>query len=742
MPQSALGGLWPLLIFIACVAHASSLELRRIPRAESTTRKPSSNRPADKLKELWSAASLLPDTHSPSFSVRSHGLGLGLSESGETFDSFGFDKPYTSQPLDKLWQNVWKPTKRPSARVATTSPQPVYMPANDLDEKSSAAATTTKEWDKFVTYHRHSPQHDHNSNSSMGVPRSTSYSYWKSTPNETSEATSNGFVVTSSYSMPNFEESMVPQPVVSRAPATTTTERPSNVRVYKSNVGTSFSFPSKYGKLLPNKEKNKHRFGAMPEADHKHTSSEISVSNAAKVHVVPPVPTSAMPHASAQKDKPQGAYTHEYTLRVHHIPLDNSRDDKGALPSAPSTFEHTFTLPLPEFEQVGATTHHDPKSQKRKRQEQLYHSDRKPVVEESKLPAHHLAPHIHHGQVEPATLPLVPQHVPVQYPPPPHPIYGPNGPFSKTEPASSERRPIDDKGTEKGGPKVTSSGISPLNLLTQDSGHHAQHEIHYGPPGNSAHDPHGEPSIPHGPPAPYSHAHDHTSHHQPDHSYNHQVDHGHHASEFHGPKGHEPHDYKEHAPHYPAGNDFLPAPEFPGPASKSVYYDNKFNQKHVGQKQRVKASMTPRPSEAMFELQRAMDMVRQAVHKIKPLRKMANKAYERFSVGVKARIKNMKGPYAYAYPTGHYDFLYEPDVVNAPSEEHPVYVDPPSDVFAPLEERADVEDTATSGSEPIVLESAPEIVYDKHGNRMSKHTFGYKVTIYRTPDNRGNHSSN
>lgn len=132
-------------------------------------------------------------------------------------------------------------------------------------------------------------------------------------------------------------------------------------------------------------------------------------------------------------------------------------------------------------------------------------------------------------------------------------------------------------------------------------------------------------------------------------------------------------------------------------------------------------------SQAMTELSKAMDMVRSAVYKIKPLKGMASDAYKKFSVGVKARIKNMKGPYAYSYPTGHYDFLYEPDVVRAPSEPEGVYVAAPS-------ERGDV--YVMPPSDLVANASEPEPSVKK--DRTEKHTFGYKVTIYRTPVDKGN----
>lgn len=69
-----------------------------------------------------------------------------------------------------------------------------------------------------------------------------------------------------------------------------------------------------------------------------------------------------------------------------------------------------------------------------------------------------------------------------------------------------------------------------------------------------------------------------------------------------------------------------------------------------------KATLPYKPTEPFLELSRAINDVRKAVLKIKPMKRLANQAFNQFTIGVKARIKNMRGPYGYSYPTGYYDF--------------------------------------------------------------------------------------
>lgn len=71
---------------------------------------------------------------------------------------------------------------------------------------------------------------------------------------------------------------------------------------------------------------------------------------------------------------------------------------------------------------------------------------------------------------------------------------------------------------------------------------------------------------------------------------------------------------------------------------------------------KLKATLPYKPTEPFLELSRAINQVRKAVLKVKPVKAMASNAFNQFTIGVKSRIKNMRGPYGYSYPTGYYDF--------------------------------------------------------------------------------------
>lgn len=159
--------------------------------------------------------------------------------------------------------------------------------------------------------------------------------------------------------------------------------------------------------------------------------------------------------------------------------------------------------------------------------------------------------------------------------------------------------------------------------------------------------------------------------------------------------------------------------------------------------------MPHRPTEALLELQKAMDAVKSAVHKMKPLKGLASKAYKKFSSGVKTKMLNMKGPYGYAYPTGHYDFVYEPEFVAAPSEQLASVVAPPADMDTSESRHGQgVFVAAPPHSSSFTMDnnltaeaSEPKSSQVSNKDRVEKHTFGYKVTIYRTPNDEGKSSS-
>lgn len=103
----------------------------------------------------------------------------------------------------------------------------------------------------------------------------------------------------------------------------------------------------------------------------------------------------------------------------------------------------------------------------------------------------------------------------------------------------------------------------------------------------------------------------------------------------------------------------------------------------------------------------------------------------------------MRGPYAYSYPPGYYDFRYEADDNPAPSETEPVYVPPPIDM------RIDNETVIDDSNSTLTLNTTEEIerrsgipspILDEEEERLKnleQRSFGFKVTVYRTPGNKG-----
>jgi hypothetical protein len=108
----------------------------------------------------------------------------------------------------------------------------------------------------------------------------------------------------------------------------------------------------------------------------------------------------------------------------------------------------------------------------------------------------------------------------------------------------------------------------------------------------------------------------------------------------------------------------------------------------------------------------------------------------------------MRGPYGYSYPPGYYDFRYEADDNPAPSEEQPVYVAPPPDIRVDNDTMIDdgtnlnntLSEVSSNSSEIERRLGIPAPVLDEEEERiknLEQRSFGFKVTVYRTPGNKG-----
>lgn len=106
----------------------------------------------------------------------------------------------------------------------------------------------------------------------------------------------------------------------------------------------------------------------------------------------------------------------------------------------------------------------------------------------------------------------------------------------------------------------------------------------------------------------------------------------------------------------------------------------------------------------------------------------------------------MRGPYGYSYPAGYYDHIYEPDDNPNPSEPRPVFVDPPA-AFK-NQSSNDSAGNATTTMTPIERRSDrhynPPVTIpppDPDQDDLEQRTFGFKVTVYKTPKGKGKNIS-
>lgn len=111
----------------------------------------------------------------------------------------------------------------------------------------------------------------------------------------------------------------------------------------------------------------------------------------------------------------------------------------------------------------------------------------------------------------------------------------------------------------------------------------------------------------------------------------------------------------------------------------------------------------------------------------------------------------MRGPYAYSYPPGYYDFRYEADDNPAPSEAEPVYVPAPPGMNKDLKldnetmtynstSNNTLSDQESESSEIERRLGIPSPVLDEEEERvknLEQRSFGFKVTVFRTPGNKG-----
>ena len=98
----------------------------------------------------------------------------------------------------------------------------------------------------------------------------------------------------------------------------------------------------------------------------------------------------------------------------------------------------------------------------------------------------------------------------------------------------------------------------------------------------------------------------------------------------------------------------------------------------------------------------------------------------------------MRGPYGYSYPTGYYDHIYEADDNPNPSEPRPVYLPPPPPDH--LSERSGNATIARRSEyrhyyEPPVSPKPPPVDPDTDPD-LEQRSFGFKVTVYKTPQGR------
>ena len=104
----------------------------------------------------------------------------------------------------------------------------------------------------------------------------------------------------------------------------------------------------------------------------------------------------------------------------------------------------------------------------------------------------------------------------------------------------------------------------------------------------------------------------------------------------------------------------------------------------------------------------------------------------------------MRGPYGYAYPPGYYDNIYEPDDNPNPSEPRPVFIESPRNETEDQSDDAVGNMTTTITSldkrsdrhhydPPVTIE--PPDPDDR--NDLEQRSFGFKVTVYKTPQGKG-----
>lgn len=104
----------------------------------------------------------------------------------------------------------------------------------------------------------------------------------------------------------------------------------------------------------------------------------------------------------------------------------------------------------------------------------------------------------------------------------------------------------------------------------------------------------------------------------------------------------------------------------------------------------------------------------------------------------------MRGAYGYSYPPGYYDFRYEADDNPAPSENDPVYVSPPPEMMVTVDSpTADDKNNTEVEADASMMDRRSDIpgpVLDDEQERirnLEQRSFGFKVTVYRTPGNQG-----
>jgi len=101
----------------------------------------------------------------------------------------------------------------------------------------------------------------------------------------------------------------------------------------------------------------------------------------------------------------------------------------------------------------------------------------------------------------------------------------------------------------------------------------------------------------------------------------------------------------------------------------------------------------------------------------------------------------MRGPHAYSYPTGYYDFRYEADDNPAPSEAEPVYAMPSEETE--MDNETSIGSEGTPNDEYTIERRSggiPSPVLDEEEERvknLEQRSFGFKVTVFRTPGNKG-----